>query len=72
MCKCNDQNLLIRFNRVLPLPSENWQEICSNMFCHSDASTVPTTDAMNPKTDDCFTSSTDYILHSSVLEIKVG
>jgi len=55
-----------RFDRVLPLPSENWQEICGNMFCHGDG-TLPIGNALNPKVDDCFTSNSDYVLHSSVV-----
>ena len=65
-------NLFVRFNRVLPLPSDNWQEICGNVFCHGNGSTFPTTSGLNPRADDCFINSTDYVLHSSVLEIKVG
>lgn len=60
-----------RFSRVLPLPSENWQEICGNVFCHGD-NTLPAGDALSPKIDDCFTSSSDYMLHSSVLENEIA
>ena len=41
------------------------------MFCHGDDNILPTSDVLNPKLDDCFTSSTDYVLHSSTLDIKV-
>ena len=61
---------IFRFGRVLPLPSENWQEICGNVFCHGD-STLPTSDALSPKSDDCFTSDSDYVLHSSLLENEI-
>lgn len=61
-----DYTLCFRFGRVLPLPSENWLEICGSMFCHGN-DILPTGDALSPKVDDCFTSNSDYVLHSSVL-----
>ena len=70
LCVLNN-NIFFRFNRVLPLPSENWQEICSNIFCHGDSS-LPAGDALSPRVDDCFTSDSDYMLHLSVLENEVG
>ena len=62
-----------RFKRVLPLPSESWQEMCGNVFCHGDANFAA--DTLAPKVDDCFISKMDYVLHSSVLKnnkVKYG
>ena len=58
---------------VLPLPSESWQEMCGNVFCHGDANFAA--DTLAPKVDDCFISKMDYVLHSSVLKnnkVKYG
>ena len=67
-------HIYFRFGRILPLPSEGWQEMCANVFCHGNG-ILPAGDALSPKVDDCFTSNSDYMLHSGVMKdemLEVG
>ena len=63
------------FKRVLPLPSEGWEEMSGNYFCHNHeregegSTTIPASTAqLVPKEGDCLISSEQLIVRAAALD----
>ena len=66
------------FRRVLPLPSDGWEEVSGSYFCHTHThghkgeegdSTHPSSGAkLVPKEGDCLISSAELLIRGSVLD----
>ena len=67
------------FKRVLPLPSEGWEEVSGNYFCHNhthggregegeDFTGISSGAKLIPKEGDCLISSDQLILRAAALD----
>jgi hypothetical protein len=50
------------FSKVLPLPSDCWQEVAENWFCHKEKNDVPDVHRLQPRQDDVLIGETDFYM----------
>ncbi|XP_064614000.1 E3 ubiquitin-protein ligase E3D-like [Liolophura sinensis] len=76
LCACVmcGQRLLTKdckFKRVLPLPSENWNDLADSWFCHrhdDQSGAIPNT--LLPRESDCLVGELYCLIHKSKLAVK--
>ncbi|KAK4316302.1 hypothetical protein Pmani_012522 [Petrolisthes manimaculis] len=68
--KCKNKVLRdVEFNRVLPLPSVDWEQASEDWFCHlheTDSQKLKPR-SLQPALDDCFYTSVFFLIHSELL-----
>ncbi|XP_064648194.1 E3 ubiquitin-protein ligase E3D-like [Lineus longissimus] len=64
-CRNCGKKLFVRdrpFSKVLPLPSDGWQEVAENWFCHKEKDDVPEISRLQPRQDEILIGETDFYM----------